>query len=91
MNTKALAQVLNTQGKATEKDGVIEIGAETGLTVYACLGSETLVISNVQSVKLLDEMVLATTSKGEGYVIVAQDIRALRFGKGENKRRTGLI
>lgn len=92
MNTKALAQVISTQSKgSTEKDGVIEIGAETSLTVYANLGSETLVIATVATVSILDELLLATTTKGESYAIVAQDIRALRFGKGPSGRRTGLI
>lgn len=92
MNTKALAQVISTQSKGcTEKDGVIEIGAESSLTVYANLGSETLVIAAIASVTIIDEVLMATTKKGESYAIVAQDVRALRFGKGESTRRTGLI
>ncbi len=91
MNSKALAQVLSTQGKSSEKDGQFEIGAETALTLYASLGSETLIISSVQTVKLMDEFLLATNQKGESYAIVMQDVRALRFGKGAATKRTGLI
>ena len=92
MNTKALAQVIRTESKgSTEKDGVIEIGDDTTLTVYANLGSETLVIASVASVSIVDELLMATTTKGESYAVVAQDIRALRFGKGPSGRRTGLI
>lgn len=91
MKTKALVEVLSSHGNCTHKDGTIEIAEETEVSLYASLGSETLVMGGLSTIKIMEEMVLANTRKGETYAIVAEDIRAVRVGQNNGKRRTGLI
>ena len=91
MNTKALSDVLTTHGPGTDKDGTIELSEDTSVSLYAGIGSESLVISSVSGVTLSTDMVLATTRKGESFALLAEDIRAVRFGKAPSKKKTGLI
>ncbi len=83
--------VLTSNGNCTHKDGTIEIAEDTEVSLYASLGSETLLVSGLASISVADDMLLAKTRKGDTYAIVAEDLRALRVGKGKAGRRTGLI
>jgi hypothetical protein len=91
MKTKALVEVLSSNGNCTHKDDTIEIPEGTEVSLYVSLGSETLVVSGLATIQLMDEMLLASTRKGEAYAIVSEDLRALRVGAGKTGRRTGLI
>jgi hypothetical protein len=91
MKTKALVEVLSSNDNCTHKDGTIEIGEGTEVSLYISLGSETLVVGGLSSIKVQDEMLLANTRKGEVYALVSEDLRALRVGEGKSGRRTGLI
>lgn len=91
MKTKALVEVLSSNDNCTHKDGTIEIGEGTEVSLYISLGSETLIVSGLATIKIVDEMLLANTRKGETYALVSEDLRALRVGAGKTGRRTGLI
>ena len=91
MKTKALVDVLTSSGKCKHKDGKIEIGEETEVDLYASLGGETLIMGGLATIVIADDLILATTRKGDIYAIVAEDLRALKIGKGKGARRTGLI
>jgi hypothetical protein len=91
MKTKALLEVLVSNGNCTHKDGTIEIGEDTEVSLYASLGSETLSVGGLSSIELANDLILGKTRKGECYAILAEDLRAVRIGKGKGARRTGLI
>jgi hypothetical protein len=91
MKTKALVDVLSSDANCTHKDGTIEIGEATEVALYASLGSETLLVGGLASIVVSDDLLLAKTRKGDTYAIVAEDLRAVRVGKGKGERRTGLI
>lgn len=91
MKTKALVDVLSSNGNCTHKDGKIAIGDETEVALYASFGGETLVVGGLSSIEVSDDLLLAKTRKGDMYAIVHEDVRAVRVGKGKAERRTGLI
>lgn len=91
MKTKALVDVLSSNGNCTHKDGTIEIGDETEVALYASMGGETLVVGGLASIEVSGDLLVAKTRKGEMYAIVHEDVRAVRVGKGKAERRTGLI
>ena len=91
MKIKALVDVLSSNENCKHKDGTIEIGDGAEVSLYASLGSETLVVGGLASIVVSDDVLLANTRKGDTYALVAEDLRAVRVGKGKNERRTGLI
>jgi hypothetical protein len=91
MKTKALVDILTSKGNCKHKDGKIEIGEETEVALYTSLGSETLLVSGLSTIVITDDLLVATTRKGDTYAIVAEDLRALRVAKAKGQRRTGLI
>jgi hypothetical protein len=91
MKTKALVDILTSKGNCKHKDGKIEIAEETEVALYTSLGSETLLVGGLSTIVIADDLLVATTRKGDTYAIVAEDLRALRVGKGKGPRRTGLI
>jgi hypothetical protein len=90
MTTKALKELLTTHGQCTASGDTIEVGEEGQVAIFASIGSESLVVNQVRKVELLDEMIFATTAKGDAFAILAEDVRAVRFGKTQGKR-PGLV
>ncbi len=91
MKTKALVDVLTSNGNCKHKDGKIEINDDTDVTLYTSLGNETLLVATLTSIVITDDLLIAKTRKGDTYALVAEDLRAVRVGKGKGPRRTGLI
>ncbi len=91
MKSNILAEVLSKHGKGKKDGDTISISDTQSITLYASLGGEALMVSDVTSVELRDETLLAVTSKGDLYAIATEDIRALRVAKAADKKRTGLI
>ena len=91
MKTKALIEVLSSHEHCTQNDDTVEIAAEVEVSLYASLGSETLMIAGLSAIKISEELLIASTRKGEIYAILPDDLRAVRMGKSNGNRRTGLI
>lgn len=51
-------------------------------TFYTALGEESLVIDKIRSVELEQEFLVATTTRNERFVVLYEDVRAVRFGNG---------
>ena len=60
----------------------MEIPPRLEVTLYAALGEEGLVIDKVRSVELEAEYIVATNSRTERFVVLYEDVRALRIGAG---------
>ena len=92
MKIKSLTQLLLTHGKCTEKDGEYLLEEGKAVTLYASLGQETLMIESVIKLAFNEEsMLLASTEKGDLFVLVAESVHSLKFGRAAEKRRTGII
>ncbi len=92
MKIKSLTQLLLTHGKCTEKNGEFLVEDGKAVTFYASLGHETLMVESVVKISFdEDGMVLATTEKGELFVLSGEAVCSLKFGKAAEKRRTGII
>jgi hypothetical protein len=78
MTPRALADILHSQGGAsTGARAELPAGAE--LTLFAALADEPLVLERVKLVELEAEYLVAHTAKQERFVLLYEDVRALRF------------
>ncbi|MCP4444136.1 MAG: hypothetical protein GY811_02160 [Myxococcales bacterium] len=91
MKSKTLAEIVSKYGQGTKEGEKIVIPEEKSLTLYASLGGEALMIADVRSFEVSDEMVFASTGKGDFFAIATEDVRAIRIGPQAGKKRTGLI
>ena len=80
MTHKALSEILSKYGDARQTGARMEIPPRVEATFYAALGDEGLVIDKVRSVELETEFLVATTSRNEQFVVLYEDVRAVRFG-----------
>ncbi len=91
MKSNTLAEILRTHGQGTQEDKTIVIPEGQRITLYANLGGEALMVSDVRSVEVGDETILARTAKDDLFAIAAEDVRAVRVGAAAAKKQTGLI
>ena len=82
MTHKALSEILTKYGDARQSGARVEIPPRLEVTLYAALGEESLVIDKVRTVDLEAEYLVATNSRTERFVVLYEDVRALRIGAG---------
>lgn len=80
MTHKALAEILTKYGDSRQVGTRVEVPPSLELTLFAALGDESLVIDRVRSVDLEAEYAVCATARGERYVVLYEDLRAVRFG-----------
>ena len=80
MTHKALAEILTKYGDSRQVGSRVDVPPSLDLTLFAALGEEGLVIDRVRAVDLEAEYAVASTARGERYVILYEDLRAVRFG-----------
>ena len=85
MTSKILIEVLLTQGKGVREGDAVRLGREMDTTLFACIGSEPLAIERVTSVECKHEVLIATTHRGEQYILAYEDVRAVRVGSPGTK------
>jgi hypothetical protein len=79
MTSKVLADILTRHGKCERDGNLYCIPAKTDATVYASFGSDVLIIERVSTVDLDAEVCSVTTTRNDHFVLVYEDVRALRF------------
>lgn len=82
MTHKALTEILSKYGDGRQSGSRVELPPSVETTLYVALGEEGMVIDRVRSVVLEAEFAVATTARGERYVVLYEDLRAVRFGGG---------
>lgn len=82
MTHKALSEILTKYGDARQSGVRIEVPPRLEVTFYAALGEESLVIDRIRVVELETEYVVATTARSERFIVLYEDVRAVRFGAG---------
>ena len=80
MTHKALSEILTKYGDARQTGARVEIPPRLEITFYAALGEESLVIDRIRTVDLEAEYLVATTSRTERFVVLYEDVRAVRIG-----------
>lgn len=80
MTHKALSEILTKYGDARQTGARVELPPRLEVTFYAALGEESLVIDRVRAVELESEFVVVTTARTERFVVLYEDVRAVRFG-----------
>jgi hypothetical protein len=79
---KALSEILTKYGDSRQVGSRLEVPPSIELTVFAALGEESMVIERVRSLELEGEYAVVATARGERYVLLYEDVRAVRFGGG---------
>ena len=82
MTHKALSEILTKYGDARQTGARVEVPPRLEVTFYAALGEESLVIDRIRSIELEAEYLVATTARTERFVVLYEDVRAVRFGAG---------
>jgi len=80
MTHKALSEILTKHGDARQSGARFEIPPSVSLTIFVAHGEDGLVIDRVRSAELEGEYAVTTTARGERFVVLYEDVRALRFG-----------
>ena len=80
MTHKALAEILTKYGDGRQAGARIDIPPSLDTTLFVAFGEEGLVIDWVRSVELGAEFAMASTARGDRYVLLYEDVRAVRFG-----------
>jgi hypothetical protein len=80
MTHKALADILGKHGGGTVKGGRVDLSSSPDVTLFATLGDESLVVEKVRQVDFDDEFLIAVTARNDRYVLVYEDVRAVRLG-----------
>lgn len=70
------------------KDGAaFLLPTEAEASLYVALEGETLTIQKVSRIEAMDQLVLVDTSRGERFVVAAEDVRGVKVDRSENARR----
>lgn len=89
MRTEQLTEVF-VKHLGARKDGAAYIvPADAEAVLFVALEGETMEIPKVTRLEAADTLVFLDTVKGDRFVVVAEDIRAIRIDKSEQLRRTG--
>lgn len=91
MKSETLAKILSKHGQGGTEGDTTTIPEDQSITLYASIGGEALMVADVRTVEMDDQIVLATTAKGDLFAIASEDVRAMRIGPQTTKKKTGLI
>jgi hypothetical protein len=80
MTNKALAEILTKYGDGRQTGARVEIPPSVEATLFVNFAEEGLVIDRVRTVELSSEFAVASTARGDRYVLLYEDVRAVRFG-----------
>jgi len=84
MTHKALAEILTKYGDGRQTGARIDVPPALEATLFVAFADEGLVIDRVRAVELGTEYAVASTSRGDRYVLLYEDVRAVRFGHGSS-------
>jgi hypothetical protein len=82
MTHKALAEILTQVGDGRQTGARVEIPPSLETTLFVAFADEGLVIDRVRTVELSNEFAIASTARGDRFVLLYEDVRAVRFGHG---------
>ncbi len=80
MTNKALAEILIKYGDGRQTGARVEIPPSVEATLFVNFAEEGLVIDRVRAVELGTEFAVVGTTRGDRYVLLYEDVRAVRFG-----------
>lgn len=89
MTSKVLADILDRHGKCDRDGNLFSIPAKTNATIYASFGGDPLIIERVSTIDLDAEVCAVTTSRNDRYILVYEDVRALRFAVVKDSKIAG--
>lgn len=83
MTSKVLAEILTEHGGFGRDGDRFRAADGVDGTVFASLGHQSSIIERVSEVALHSDYLVITTRRNETFVILCEDVRALRFASRE--------
>lgn len=87
MKADVLTQILTKQAGARKEGPGYLIPSDVEVTLFVALEGETLSVQRVIRLEITDTLAIAETSRGEHFVLAAEDIRALKLDRSDPVRR----
>jgi hypothetical protein len=84
MTHKALAEILTKYGDGRQTGARVDLPPAMETTLFVAFADEGLVIDRVRSIELDTEFAVASTARGDRFVLLYEDVRAVRFGHGSS-------
>ena len=75
-----LTEILTKYADARQSESRVDIPPGLEMTMFATLGEESMIIDRVRAVDLQPEYTVITTARGERFVVLYEDLRAVRMG-----------
>jgi len=87
MRIDQLTEVFVKQLGARKDGAAYLIPGDTDALLYVALEGETLSIAKISRIEATDTLLFVDTTRGERYIVAAEDVRALKMDKTEQIRR----
>ncbi|MBI4508731.1 MAG: hypothetical protein HY698_03780 [Deltaproteobacteria bacterium] len=87
MKLELFTEILSRHLDARKEGSCYLVSGDTELTLFVALEGETLPISRVTRVEVLDSLLVLDTVKGERYVVSRDEIRAVKMDRADTSRR----
>ncbi len=87
MKTEQLTEVFVKQVGARKDGAAYLVPGEADASIFVALEGETLTVARVSRIEVDGTLLTLDTSKGERFVVAAEDVRALKIDRGEPQRR----
>jgi hypothetical protein len=87
MRLDQLTEVIVKHAGARKDGGAFLLPAEAEASLYVALEGETLTIQKVARIEPVDALVAVDTSRGERFIVAAEDVRGVKVDRSENARR----
>jgi hypothetical protein len=87
MRLDHLTEIFVKHVGARKDGGAYLLPAEAEASIFVALEGETLTIQKVSRIEPLDTLVTIDTTRGERFVVAAEDVRGVKVDKSESSRR----
>lgn len=87
MRLDQLTEIIIKQVGARKDGGAYLFPIEAEASLYVALEGETLTIQKVSRIEPMDTLVTVDTTRGERFVVAAEDVRGFKVDRSEHARR----
>jgi hypothetical protein len=87
MRLDQLTDVIVKHAGARKDGAAFLLPSEAEASLYVALEGETLTIQKVSRIEPIDTLVAVDTSRGERFLVAAEDVRGVKVERAESPRR----
>lgn len=87
MRLDQLSEVIVKHAGARKDGAAYLFPTEAEASIYVALEGETLTIQKVSRIEAVDALLTVDTTRGERFIVAAEDVRGVKVEKSETSRR----